>query len=43
MAYTKNEKKLREYLNKKNDIKQSDSKTKNHTTKPSNAKNIRRR
>ena len=42
MAYSKNEKKLKEYLKKKNDFKQPDNKTKNNTTKSSNDKNIRR-
>jgi hypothetical protein len=42
MAYTKNEKKLKEYLKKKDEFKQPDSKDKINTTKPSNVKNIRR-
>lgn len=42
MAYTKNEKKLKDYLKKKDEFKQPNSKNKNYTAKPSNAKNIRR-
>ena len=42
MAYSKNEKKLKEFLKKKDDFKQSDRKIKTDTGKPSNAKHIRR-
>ncbi len=42
MAYTKNEKKLKEFLNKKNDFKQSDKQIKSNKPKPSNVKDIRR-
>ncbi len=42
MAYTKNEKKLKEYLKKKDDFKQSDKQNKIIVRKPSNDKNIRR-
>ena len=42
MAYNKNEEKLKEYLKKKNDFKQSDKQVKESKPKPSNDKNIRR-
>ncbi len=38
----KNENKLKEYLRKKHDFKQSDSEIKNDSTKPSDVTNIRR-
>ncbi len=42
MAYKKNEKKLLEYLKKKNDFNTTHRPVKNISTKPSNDKNIRR-
>ncbi len=42
MAYTKNEKKLKDYLKKKDDFKQSDKQNKNIVRKSSNDKDIRR-
>lgn len=42
MAYSKNEKKLKEFLKKKDDFKQSDRKIKTDTSKSPNAKHIRR-
>ncbi len=42
MAYSKNEKKLKDFLKKKNDFKQSDRKIKRDTGKSPNATHIRR-
>lgn len=42
MAYSKNEKKLKDFLKKKNDTKQFSKQIKRDTGKPSNDKHIRR-
>lgn len=43
MAYSKNEKKLKEYLKKQDDTKQPNKQIKGNSGKPSNDKNLRRR
>ncbi len=43
MAYSKNEKKLKEFLKKQNDIKQTSKPIKRDSVKPPDDKNIRGR